>query len=400
MNAAGMGCREFDRSLKTGTSGIKANGHQDIHLRALIPDFDFPSRIEQFEMENPQRQKIIKLAHRASPGMRSALLAALEAWDMSSCLVDKNAVGLIVSGSNLNNQDVVEAYQRLILGRQVRPSYASQFLDSDYVGMISEALDIGGEGYCVGAASASGGAAIAMARRALLSGDLSAVVVVGAPTLLSSVEVSALRSVGALNIGNGEGSDIQPYQPFDQTASGFVYGQGAAALILEPLNDMKRSLAVLRASAMALDANHSTNPSVSGEVTVMKKALKQAGLEKEEIDLVNSHGTGSVLGDKVEAEALYSLFAKNSPWVNATKALSGHCLSSAGIVEAVAAVLQLRGGYLHANPALNNPVQGGIRWVGPERVEKDIRHILSNSFGFGGINTAQVFSHISTYHQE
>lgn len=404
VTAAGIGIDAFDRSLREAKSGIETcvKGEMAGAIWAPLPEIDIRLTLEKLGINADLSGRIVKLGHRASKGMRSALVAAAEAWSQSECKAENEAVGLIVAGSNLNNTDVVDSYDRLSKGKQVRPSYASQFLDSDYVGMISEALAIKGEGYTVGGASASGGVALALARRALLSGDVSAVLVVGAPTILSPVEISALGSVGALRCKNTADPALNPYQPFDHSASGFVYGQGTAAVVLEPFKNTQqcrqRSLGLLRGSAMHLDSNHSTNPSVAGEIQTMKNALSQAGLQGQEIDLVNSHGTGSSLGDKVEMQALQSLFPdkENGPWVNASKAITGHCLSSAGIVEAVAVILQLRGGYMHANPYLERPISDKNRWLGKKTVIQDINYALSNSFGFGGINTCQIFGRLST----
>jgi malonyl-ACP decarboxylase len=162
----------------------------------------------------------------------------------------------------------------------------------------------------------------------------------------------------------------------------------------EPSKAPGRELAVLRGASLGLDGNRSADPSVEGEKRAMRGALDQAGMAPGDVDFVSTHGTSSALGDKVEAAALREVFgaAGAGPWLNATKALTGHCLSAAGVVEAVAAVLQLRGGYLHPNPALRSPIDVSLRWVGASARPSVSRVAMSNSFGFGGINSSQIFS--------
>jgi malonyl-ACP decarboxylase len=143
---------------------------------------------------------------------------------------------------------------------------------------------------------------------------------------------------------------------------------------------------------MGLDGHRGTEPSTAGEARAMREALAQAGIEPDEVDLVSTHGTSSPLGDRAEASALREVFGAARPWLNATKAFTGHCLSSAGVVQAVAAVLQLQGGYVHANPALRRPLDPSLAWVGTSARGGALRVAMSNSFGFGGINTSQVFA--------
>ena len=126
----------------------------------------------------------------------------------------------------------------------------------------------------------------------------------------------------------------------------------------------------------------------------MLEALRQSGFDREQVDFVSAHGTSSALGDRVEAAALRELFGsvRDRPWVNATKALTGHCVSAAGLIAAVAVVLQLAGAYVHGNPHLERPVDRTLAWVGPTWRAQSSRVALTNSFGFGGINSSQVFS--------
>jgi len=400
VTAIGIGQAAFDSALRAGRSGIcqRDSGEAPPSVWAPLPRADVLSKAAKLSIGEALARRVQRSGHRSSLGLQCALLAAAEAFQQAG--LDRYSdghVGLIVAGSNLSNQDVVESYARSLSGKQVRPGYAAQFLDSDHVGTISEALLIFGEGYTVGGAAASGGVAIALARRAILSGEMSAVLVVGAPMMLSTVELSALSAVGALYRDEAPEEPGHSCKPFDETASGFVYGQGAAAMVFEPCDGSterrERTLAVLRGASMRLDGNRATDPSVEGEKRVMCEALAQAGMVPGDVDFISTHGTSAPLGDKVEATAIREVFdASGGPWLNSTKALTGHCLSAAGVVGAVATVLQLRGGYVHSNPTLRSPIDPSLAWVGTLARESAIRVAMSNSFGFGGVNTSQVFA--------
>lgn len=400
VTALGVGAAALDVGLRAGASGIRVRdgGASPPSVWAPLPEVEVLVEGERAGLGEDVLRRLRRVARHPSPGVRCALLAAVEAWQQAG--LDRrrgDTLGLVVAGSNLANAEVAESNRRAFAGKQVRPGYAARFLDSDHVGAISEALSIFGEGYTIGGASASGGLAIAHGRRAILSGAVSAVLVVGAPMLLSPAELSALDAVGALFRQRAPDVPSRACRPFDQRAAGFVYGQGAAAVVLEPSESAfgapARPLALLRGASMGLDGNRSTDPSVEGETRAMREALAQAGLAPDQVDFVSTHGTSSALGDRVEAAALREVFgAAGGPWLNATKALTGHCLSAAGLVGAVAAVLQLRGGYLHPNPNLEHPIDPSLGWVGAEARAHTSRVAMSNSFGFGGISSSQIFT--------
>lgn len=400
VTALGIGRDALDSALRAGRSGIRTrkSGQAPPSVWAPLPGPDVLSHAPKLGLGEAMVRQIRRVGHGSPLGLQCALLAAAEAFHHAELdgLTARSA-GLIVAGSNLANEDVKDSYDRSQAGKHVRPGYAARFLDSNHVGVISEALSLHGEGYTVGGASASGGVAVALGRRAILTGAISAVLVVGAPMMLSPVELSALGAIGALYWGEAPDEPWRSCRPFDKTAEGFVYGQGAAAMVLEPYDvpakRSRRILALLRGASMGLDGNRATDPSVQGEKVGMREALTQAGLEPGDIDFVCTHGTSSPLGDHVEATALREVFGTGGrPWLNATKALTGHCLSAAGVISAVAAVLQLRGGYVHPNPALNSPIDPSLAWVGTLGRIGAMRVAMSNSFGFGGINTSQVIA--------
>jgi malonyl-ACP decarboxylase len=151
-------------------------------------------------------------------------------------------------------------------------------------------------------------------------------------------------------------------------------------------------LATVAGYDLKLDGNSLADPSEAGEARVMVGALRRAGLEPKDIGYVNAHGTGAPLGDRVEAAALRTVLEPlGHAWVNSTKALAGHCLHAAGVLEAVATILQVRGGFVHPTPGLDRPIDPDLRFVGATAQRAEPGYALSNSFGFGGFNACVAF---------
>lgn len=390
--ALGSDAVQVSRALRAGTSGIAAR--DDGYLAALpAPDVAAALTADRpGPLAGPDRA--LRLTRRAPAPVQAAVIAACQAWrDAGLCDggVPPDKTGLVVAGSNLTAGAAgvqLEAFNRD--PRLVSPRHALQMWDTDLVGTISEVLGITGEGHTVGAASASGAVAIVSAARLLAVGALDACLVVGVAPALTAVERAALRNIGATAAAAPE----PPGSPFDSRHRGFVPGEGAACLVLETgARPGARCQAELAGYSVALDGSSLAAPTVDGEVRAMSKALSAAGISPGELDYISPHGTGSVLGDATELAALRRVLgsAWNKPWLNATKALTGHCLTAAGVVEAAVTVLQMREGFIHPSPGLLDPVEPGWRFTGPAAVPARIRTALSASYGFGGFNAAIAF---------
>ncbi|WP_415949120.1 beta-ketoacyl synthase N-terminal-like domain-containing protein [Streptomyces sp. KLOTTS4A1] len=278
----------------------------------------------------------------------------------------------------------------------LRASYALSHMDIDVVGAVSELLGIRGEGFAVGGASASGALALVQGARMISAGWAERVVVVAPVAELSAAEEEAFRRSGALAHEGFPDAPERMCRPFDVERSGFVRGEGAAAVVLESVRAVRARGGEVKAEIIGhgqrLDARRGTAPDREGQVAAMRAALASAGLGPDEVDYVNAHGTGSVLGDETEAASLLDVFGTGEagprPLVNSTKPLVGHCLTAAGLIEAVATVLQLRAGVCHPNPNLDKPFEPRLPLVGRERQQRPLRTALSNSFAFGGINAS------------
>ncbi|MGV4982354.1 beta-ketoacyl synthase N-terminal-like domain-containing protein [Streptomyces sp. NRAIS4] len=303
---------------------------------------------------------------------------------------------LVVAGSNLalaHQAETVLGHHRAP-GR-LRASYALTHLDVDVVGAVSEVTGVRGEGWTVGGASASGAIALIQGARMVASGWADRVLVVAPAAEVSPVEAEAFRRTGAMAYREFRDSPQRMCRPFDRDRQGFVRGEGAAAVVLERPEAARergaRVLAEVAGHGQRLDARRGTEPDAHGQAAAMRSALAAAGIGPGEVDYVNAHGTGSVLGDEVEAASLREVFRdRDALRVNSTKPLTGHCLSAAGLIEAVAVIGQLRAGAVHPNPNLDHPAAPGLPLAGTRAEHRPLRTALSNSFAFGGINASVV----------
>lgn len=353
----------FRTALLEGRGGVEdADG-----ARLAFDLGDWASR----NLDEVTARRLKQVAHRAALPAQTAACVALKAAEGLG-----ERAGLIVAGGQPLGHQADTVLRHRDKPGALRASYALTHLDVDVVGVVSELTGIRGEGWALGGGSASGTLAVIQAARMISAGWLDQVLVVAPLAELSAAEFEAFRRTGAM-VSAG-----QTCRPFDVERSGFVYGQAAAAVLLE--RESSTPLAEIAGHGHCLDARRGTEPDSEGQVRAMRTAL--GSFDPAEVDYVNAHGTGSVLGDETEARSIGAVFGAG-PLVNSTKPLVGHCLSAAGLVELVATVVQLGANTVHPNVNLGTPIDG-IRLAGRTAEPHRIRTALSNSFAFGGINAS------------
>lgn len=399
--AAGSDLRAFTKALREGASGIvrrdpaaDASGPGWPDRAAPLAGFVVADAVHDCAgLPASLRRAACRAVGRSPLSVQVATVAALQAWqqaELHEVPVPAERIGVVVAGSNLTGGYAWRLRPRFERDpAYLPPSFALHYQDTDHVATLSQILGIHGEGFTVGGASASGNIGIIQGSRLIECGAVDACLVVGALTELSPMELR-----GFCNLGAAAASD-RPYgAPFDVDHRGFVPGEGSAALILESAESAGRrrvpAATELCGYAQGLDGNRLADPSTLGETRAMTVALARAAVTGAAVDYVNTHGTGAPRGDRAELDALAEVFGAERPWINATKALTGHCLSAAGVVEAVATVVQLAAGFVHPTVDLRTPIESSVRFVGPAARDVPLRYALSNSFGFGGFNTSIV----------
>lgn len=216
------------------------------------------------------------------------------------------------------------------------------------------------------------------------------IVVVGGAECLSLFHLNGFNTLMIL--------DSQQCRPFDRDRAGLNLGEGAAYLVLETANSVKqrgvKPLGRLSGYGNACDAFHQTASSPDGEGAYlsMQEALGEAGLKPEAIDYINAHGTGTPNNDASESCAIKRVFGDRIPPVSSTKSFTGHTTSASGSIEAVFCLLALEHQFLPQNINWHTPMDDGIIPVTDSQPQREIRHILSNAFGFGGNDSSLILS--------
>ncbi len=272
-------------------------------------------------------------------------------------------------------------------------------IDSDALGCITGVLGIFGPAYGVGGACAAGNLGIRAAMDAIRYHGAEAMVVVSGCHDLTPASLHSLARLGAIALEGVEGDPARASRPFDAARHGFVPASGAAALALESLEQAASRGATPLAEVLGVgvtnSASRSPTPVEEPMVWAMEQALAEAGIDKTAIGYVAAHATSTSLGDLAEARAIARVFGNHAPslHVNALKSMLGHLMASSVLVETVAAVLQLRSGWLY--PSINidrlDPDIGlaiCANRAAPCRVDA----LMKNAFGFGGVNTACVLA--------
>lgn len=336
-----------------------------------------------------------------------ALVAADEAIadaNLESEGIDKNRVGVIfAAGIGGLHTFEEEAGYYAVHGEEQGPKYNPFFIPKMIAdiaaGHISIEHGFHGPNFATVSACASSNNALIDAFNYVRLGFADAIVAGGAEAAVFPAGVGGFNSMRALSTRNDEYATAS--RPFSGSRDGFVIGEGAAALVLEELEHAKARGAHIYAevvgAGMSADAYHitATHPEGLGARLVMENALKDAGMEPEEIDYINLHGTSTPVGDISEAKAIKQVFGDHAYKMNlsATKSMTGHLLGAAGALEAVLSVKALNDGIV---PPTINHVEGDndpevdydLNFTFNKAQKRDINAVLSNTFGFGGHNAA------------
>ena len=407
VTAIGETLTEYRDSLQAGRSGITRWKQMDGRIYSRIggdlSDFDLKAHLARVGADYPPDlvEQALRLLRATPLSGRLTAAADLQAFldaGLDRSPYDPEQFGHVLAGHNLSTRYVYDNVLTLQEEPEfIDPLYGLMFLDTDVLSVGSELLGLKGPSFTVGGACASGNVALLMALDLLRAGRAEAVLVSGGSVALDPVVLQSWAIMDAISVRSFNDEPWRASRPFDARREGFVPAEGAGAVVLETLAGARRRGARIHAEllggASASDASRLPKPNIEGQVRAMRLALQDAQVAPEQVNYINAHATSTVLGDVVEVQAIKELFGAHAcriP-VNATKSLLGHCLTSAGLVELIATVLQMEYGFLHPTLNLEEPEPGlDLDFVPHQARPYQIEVALSNAFGFGGLNTCIV----------
>lgn len=279
----------------------------------------------------------------------------------------------------------------------VHPLSVPRMMANASAAAVSMRYGLRGMGNTFSIACASSAIAAGEAMRAIRHGYLDAAVVIGCEAMLTPgcmVAWNALRVMARANADNPSAS----CRPFDRDRSGFVLGEGGAALVLESRARAEcrgaRAHAELAGYGCSSDAHHLTAPSAKGQAAAMRQALDEARLEPDRIQYLNAHGTATDAGDVIESQAILAVFgaAAKHLAVSSTKAVHGHLIGAGGVLELALAIMAMQSGSIPPTAHLEHPDPRCTLDYVPLQARHgcDITAVMSNSFAFGGSNASLV----------
>lgn len=308
------------------------------------------------------------------------------------------AYGSGIGGIETIEQNVVKYLESGRSPRRISPFFIPGSIINMISGHVSIMFGMRGPSLSLVTACTTATHAIGVAARTIAYGDADVMLAGGAEMATTSLGIGGFCSAKALSTRNDEPEKAS--RPWDLGRDGFVLSDGAGALVLEDYDHAvargAHIYAELAGFGMSSDAFHMTAPLESGDGArqCMTNALKDAGLNPEEIDYVNAHGTSTPLGDKAETLAIRSAFGDHADAmpVSSTKSVTGHLLGAAGGVEAIFSILAIRDNVVPPTINLDNPdPECDLDYVPHEARQMPLRIALSNSFGFGGTNGTLIF---------
>jgi 3-oxoacyl-(acyl-carrier-protein) synthase len=328
----------------------------------------------------------------------TSALEAMVAAGLPHASIAPERLANVLAGHNLQTAYLFENERIYVDDPEfIEPLFGMHVLDTDVLAVVSELVQAKGPGLMVGGACASGNLALITAMDLIRNGRADAAIVTGGAIAMEAVVIHGWALIEAVTYKSFNDAPARASRPFDALREGFVPAEGAAGVVLESLACAKKRgapvLAELLGGASASDGSRLTRPAQEGQERAMRLALADARVNTTQIDYVNAHATSTPLGDAVEVAAIKQVLGDHAMKVptNSTKSMIGHALTAAGVLEMVATVLQLEHQVVH--PTINQEKKDPEidLDVVPNTARKHAMKVaLSNSFGFGGINSCVV----------
>lgn len=386
----GKNLEEVKQSLYHGKSGIG--------IDPLRTEFGFRSPLTGI-VEDPDLKKLLSRRQRISMGEESryAYVATLEAMKKAGITEDffeQNEVGIIYGNDStalsvVESVDIIKEKKDTTL---VGSGAIFKAMNSTVTMNLSTIFKLKGINLTLSAACASGSHSIGLAYHLIKSG-LQDCIIVGGAQETNHISMASFDGLGVFGIRPDDATKAS--RPFDLDRNGLIPSGGGATLILESYDS-----AVLRGAPIlgevigygfSSNGDHISTPNVEGPSRAMQRALEDAKMDAGDIDYVNAHATSTPVGDANEAKALFEVFGKSNPLISSTKSMTGHECWMAGASEVIYSMLMMEHSFVAPNINLENPDEDSAKLnLANKTIDKKIDVFLSNSFGFGGTNSALI----------
>tara|TARA_R110002072_G_scaffold142804_3_gene288317 strand:+ start:29926 stop:31149 length:1224 start_codon:yes stop_codon:yes gene_type:complete len=386
----GKNLSEVKESLYNGTSGIIYDEDRK--------DFGYRSPLTGM-VEEPDLKSFLSRRERISMGEEAcyayvATLEALKNAGISQEYLDTNEVGILY-GNDSTAKAVIESVDKIREKKDttlVGSGAIFKAMNSTVTMNLSTIFKLKGVNFTISAACASGSHAIGMAYQLIKSG-LQDCIIAGGAQEINKMAMGSFDGLGvfAMNLED----PAKASRPFDRDRDGLVPSGGGASLIIESYESaVKRGAPILGeiiGYGFSSNGEHISTPNVDGPAIAMKKALEQANIKPSDVDYVNAHATSTPVGDANEAKAIFEVFGEKGPYVSSTKSMTGHECWMAGASEVVYSMLMMEHSFVAPNINLENPDEAASKLnLVNKTLNKKIDVFLSNSFGFGGTNSALI----------
>ena len=409
INPLGDSLESYYSNLLAGKSGVKKWQSLDMSLIECkiggdIGDYDIKGKLSQFkdDLTEEKYKKVQKLFRSATFACKMTVLCTLDSVRDAGLLgskIDPFHTSVIVGGHNLNSNYIFDNLKRFLQEPDwIDPLCSVEALDPNVPAVITEILGIHGPTFTIGGACASGNLALREGYRDIISGECSRAIVAGALFDVSAADIHASVVLNAVVLKpEYQENPEKASRPFDSDRDGFVYSHGTGSLVIEDLETAKNRGAVIHGEVLGVkigaNACHLPAPAAASQERIMRELLDITGVPPEEIDYINCHATGTPVGDLEEIKAIKGVFKDHAYKLkmNAPKSMTGHTCWASSLVETIGAILQMKYGKLHPTINIDRLDPEVDLDVSANRVQEyQIRYILKNSFGFGGINACSL----------
>jgi 3-oxoacyl-[acyl-carrier-protein] synthase II len=367
-------------------------------------DVRFAGQVKEFNLDavvpKKEQKKMDRFIHLGMMAAHEAIHSSGIQWTDEL----KLRTGVFV-GSGIGGLPLIEETHTTFAAKgpgRISPFFIPQVIPNMASGHISILHGLGGANFSIASACASGCHSIGEAANYIRLGMADVMVAGGTESAISPLGLGGFAAMKALSGRNDDPEKAS--RPWDKDRDGFVLAEGAGVLILEDLEMAKKRGATIYCEVtgygVSSDAHHMTNPAPggAGALRAMKMALHSSGIPANQIGYVNAHGTSTPAGDAAETGAIKQAFgdhAKSGLWVSSTKSMMGHALGAAGAIESVFSILSLYKNIVPPTINLDNPSEDcDLDYVPHQARERNLQHVLNNSFGFGGTNACLLFSKV------